>query len=73
MLTVDTLRHKVLDDPEEPWDPPGMSAPRRRVGPAVSPGDRAEEDLRSIRGAMERSGSSTAVVSGFLVAKNHGG
>jgi hypothetical protein len=38
-----------------------MPAPLRRVGPAESLGDRAAADLRFIRGAMERSGSFTAV------------
>lgn len=38
-----------------------MPAPLRRVGSALSLGDRAEADLRFIRGAMERSGSFTAV------------
>jgi hypothetical protein len=38
-----------------------MRAPLRRLGPTDSLGDRAAADLRFIRGAMERSGSFTAV------------
>src|SRR5262245_3868225 len=56
-----TLLHKALDRFAEPCEPASMPAPLRRVGPAASLGDRAEADLRFIRGAMERSGSFTAV------------
>jgi hypothetical protein len=38
-----------------------MPQPLRSLGPAASLGERAEADLRFIRGAMERSGSFTAV------------
>lgn len=38
-----------------------MPLPQRHLGPAASLGERAEADLRFIRGAMERSGSFTAV------------
>jgi hypothetical protein len=38
-----------------------MAAPLRRLGSAGSLGERAEADLRFIRGAMERSGSFSAV------------
>jgi hypothetical protein len=38
-----------------------MPDPLRRLGPTPSLGERAEADLRFIRGAMERSGSFTAL------------